>query len=58
MSISSKNKEKIANRNKDLLDRISKGDSGSLFTQQASAWQPRPLIKKDKKAISKLYKDR
>lgn len=45
-------------RNEDVLDRLKKGDSLSSFDSYASWYPPRPIIKKDSKALGKLYGSR
>jgi hypothetical protein len=45
-------------RNEDVLDRLKKGDSLSSFDSYASWYPPRPIIKKDPKALGKLYGSR
>lgn len=42
--------------NDDLIARMRKGESLSRCRPQDTWFQPRPLIKKDKEAISRLYK--
>jgi hypothetical protein len=42
-------------RNEDVLDRLKKGDALSSFDSYASWYPPRPIIKKDPKALGKLY---
>ena len=42
-------------RNEDILDRLKKGDALSSFDSYASWYPPRPIIKKDPKALGKLY---
>ena len=45
-------------RNEDILDRLKKGDALSSFDSYASWYPPRPIIKKDSKALGKLYGSR
>lgn len=42
-------------RNKDLLKRMQDGDPLQTHDAYSSWYPPRPVIKKDKDAISKLY---
>ena len=48
-------KLKRRKRNKDIVERMKKGDSLSSFTNMGSHFPPRPIIDKDKEAIKKLY---
>lgn len=43
--------------NKKVLKKMEKGESLSSFNSQSSWFPPRPIIKKDKKAVEKLYKN-
>ena len=43
--------------NRKILKKMAKGESLSTFNSQSSWFPPRPIIKKDKTAIKKLYKD-
>lgn len=41
--------------NQEILDRMKSGDTLQRYTAQASWFPPRPVIKKDTKAIEILY---
>jgi hypothetical protein len=47
--------EKRKERNKEVVDRFRKEYSHSLLPPEATWFPPRPIIAKDKDAISKLY---
>lgn len=42
-------------RNKELMRRVRNGESTNSFDSSASWFPPRPIIKKDPKAINQLY---
>lgn len=44
-----------SDRNRNLIQRMKDGEELNQFDAQASWFPPRPIIKKDKNAISKLY---
>lgn len=49
-------KDKIRQeKNKDLIDRMRKGESLSQFVKEESWYPKRPKIKKDQKEMNKLY---
>lgn len=56
-SVDQKQIRKLRKRhNHDLIKRMREGDPLKGFDNQSSWFPPRPVIKKDEKAIAKLYK--
>lgn len=49
-------KIKRAKRNQDLIERMKNGESLALIDQTKTWYQPRPIIKKDPKALDVLFK--
>ena len=49
-------KQKRDEKNKDLIRRMRAGESIALYKQQATWFQPRPVIKKDEKLVQELFK--
>lgn len=43
------------NHNRELIRRMQDGDSLSSFDSQSSWYPPRPILEKDKEAVSRLY---
>ncbi len=52
---SSKDDELRKKRNQDLIKRMREGDSLKTMDSFSSWYPPRPIIKKDPQAVSKLY---
>lgn len=50
-------KEKRKNRNKDLIERLKRGESTQLIPTQMTWYPPRPIIKKDNEIVKQLYGD-
>lgn len=50
-----KDQERRARENANLLDRMKKGESLSRCSPQDTWWQPRAIIKKDEKLMAQLY---
>lgn len=44
-------------RNKDIVDRMRAGDKLSSFSSHDSWFPPRPIIRKDKSLMAKLYNE-
>ena len=44
-------------KNKDLIERMKKGESLALIDQKATFWPPGKIIKKDPKAVKELFGD-
>lgn len=42
--------------NRKILKRMEKGETLNLYSPQSSWFPPRPIIKKDKKAVKELYR--
>lgn len=55
MTREEKLKQQRAEENKNLLERVKRGESISRCSTQDTWWQPRQIIKKDPKALEKLY---
>lgn len=51
----SKDQERRAEENKDVLARFKRGESLARCDQQATWWQPRPMVKKDEAAMQRVY---
>ena len=45
-------------KNQDLIDRMKNGEQTSLYSPQATWWQPREIIKKDLAIIERLNKNK
>lgn len=43
-------------KNADLVARMKNGESLALYDATATWFQPRPMIKKDDKAVAKIFK--
>jgi hypothetical protein len=43
-------------KNKSLLERVERGESVSLIPPSATHYPPRPVIKKDRALVEKLYR--
>jgi hypothetical protein len=54
--IHSKNNRDL--HNKDLIERMKSGDTLQRYNAQSSWFPPRPVIKKDLKAIDMLYREK
>ena len=52
-----KEKEERERRNKDLVRRMKKGENLTAYNTQDTWFPNRPLIKKDKELIKKLYNE-
>lgn len=50
-----KDQERRAKENADLIDRMNKGESLARYTHEESWWQPRPIIKKDYRLMAQLH---
>ena len=48
--------EKRKQRNKDIIERMKKGDPLSSFNPSSSFFPPRPIITKNKKDIERVYR--
>lgn len=58
MNVLDMNEQALRRRlhNRKILKKMERGESLSTFNNQSSWFPPRPIIKKDKKAVDKLYK--
>jgi hypothetical protein len=48
--------KKRKERNEDIVKRMKNGEDLSTIERSATWWPPRPIIKKSKKDIEKVYK--
>jgi len=49
------NKERIKKANKDIIERMRRGDSLVAMPAEATWFPPRPLIQKNKNDVERLY---
>jgi hypothetical protein len=54
--LNSKNNRDL--HNKELIERMKSGETLQRYTAQSSWFPPRPMIKKDLKAIETLYREK
>lgn len=50
--------EERKRRNQDLIERAQRGENTALIPPQATWFPPRPLIKKDRKSMLKLFDEK
>jgi hypothetical protein len=58
MTVRNIDAERRKKENEDLIARMKRGESLARCSTQDTWWQPRPIIKKDKKLIAQAFGDK